>query len=213
MRLATLDQVVWLTSSEDLNPRVNRTKGAVTRACSALNDSVPVIRPCHMHSVTHTHTHTEKQDWFSSPAAAHVRPASLTAPHMCFLLLLLYLEKLSIRAMRLLIYACCTATCFEGELTGVSGGTHLISLSAEPGRVSLICEGKVRGTGEAQTFPGGPLWLRLTDRHISKAQSLSFSGSHPEIWDTHWLSPRNSFSEMNTGIVHLKHGDLVQQKT
>lgn len=173
-------------------------------AYSALNDSVAVIRPCHMHSVTHT----EKQDWFSSLATAHGRPASFTAPHMCFLLLLLYLGSLCFKAMCLLIYASWEVLCFEGKLTDVSGGTSDIFISR-----TGLCDGKVRGTREAQTFPGGTRCLRLIDRHINKAQTLSFTGWHPEIWDTHWLRARNSCFEMNTSIMYLKHGDLVLQKT
>lgn len=62
---------------------------------------------------------------------------------------------------------------------------HIWYLYQQNWAVSLICEGRVRGTREAQTFLGGTCCLRLTDCHINKAQNLSFSGWHPEIWDTH----------------------------
>lgn len=68
--------------------------------------------------------------------------------------------------------------CFEGELTVASGGTHLISLSAGPGRVSKIPHkgGGNQEIGEAQTLLGDTRCLRLTDRHINKAETLSFPG-------------------------------------
>lgn len=57
MLFTTLDQVVWLTSSEGLNPRVNRTKGALTKRILCPE----WLSPCHQampHALSYTHGET-----------------------------------------------------------------------------------------------------------------------------------------------------------
>lgn len=145
----------------------------------------------------------------------HIYGLHPSLQHTCvFSPFLLYLEKHSFKSMCLLIYASWKVPCFEGELTVASGGTHLISLSAGPGRVSNILHkgGGNQEIGEAQTLLGDTRCLRLTDRHINTAKTLSFPGWHPEIWDTHRPYARDQRFEMNTGTTHLKHGDVALQK-
>lgn len=183
MLFATLDQVVWLTSSEGLNPRVNRTKGALTKRILCPK----WLSPCHQampHALSYTHGETGLVQLTGCSTCTctacilhcttHVFSSAFTVPGKPFFQ--------SHTPPDLFPREKCPAFKANWLMSPVE---HIWYLYQQNWAVSLICEGRVRGTREVQTFLGGTCCLRLTDCHINKAQNLSFSGWHPEIWDTH----------------------------
>lgn len=190
MLFATLDQVVWLTSSEGLSPRVYRTKGALTKRILCPE----WLSPCHRaapHALSYTHM---EKDWFITCMACIL----LCNTHVCF-------PPFYCTWKNILSNPCaswfmpgekCPALKVNWLLPLVEHIWYLYQQDRAMSLISPTREGEIR---KSQTLLGDTRCLRLTDRHM-------------EIWDTHRPYARDQCFEMNTGTTHLKHGDVALQK-